>query len=273
MALVSWAVTTIQSRHVSRKSARDCHPGIGGVMKCVVTLLLLVAYAAPTFGGQSSERLYGVVRDQQGLPIDGAIVTMSGSTGVETLTTASDGAYQFSVIPGRGYTLTATKTGFKNVVKEIPVDGRESPPVDLNMEPLSYLETVIVTASRSPESLLTTPASVAVLTDREIAASGADNFAGLLQQVPGLNITQLSARDIEINARGSTGILSNSMLVLVDGRSFVQPFYGAVYWDLMTTTKDEIAQIEVLRTPASALWGANALNGVVNILTKSPRQM
>ena len=69
------------------------------------------------------------------------------------------------------------------------------------------------------------------------------------------------------------GYLANSMLVMVDGRSFFQPLYGAVYWDLMTVTAEEIGHIEVLRSPASAVWGANALTGVINIRTKSPRQM
>jgi iron complex outermembrane receptor protein len=94
-----------------------------------------------------------------------------------------------------------------------------------------------------------------------------------LRAIPGLNITQFGARDINVNSRSSTGILANSMLVMVDGRSFFQPLYGAVYWDLGTVAKDEIDQIEVLRSPNSALWGANALSGVINVRTKSPRQI
>jgi iron complex outermembrane receptor protein len=244
-------------------------------MKYLVALLLLVAYAVPTFGGQTSRRLQGSVRDSNGMPIKGADVVLLDSAGVELLTpkttTDAKGIYRFPQIPSGAYSVKATTPGFKAVVT-IPREGQ----VDLTIEPVdppTYYSQTVTSASRLPESLLMTSASVTLLSGRDIEALGANNFAGLLQQVPGLNIAQFSARDIEINSRASTGILSNSMLVLVDGRSFVQPFYGAIYWDLMTTTTDEIKQIEVVRTPASALWGANALGGVVDIQTKSPRDV
>src|SRR5262249_1829147 len=84
---------------------------------------------------------------------------------------------------------------------------------------------------------------------------------------------QFGARDVNINTRSSTGILANSMLVLQNGRSLVQPFYGAVYWDLATVGTDELEQIAVYRSPSSALWGANALSGVVMLQGKSPRRL
>ena len=88
-----------------------------------------------------------------------------------------------------------------------------------------------------------------------------------------MNITQVSARDINITTRGSTGTLATGQLALLDGRSLYQDFFGFVMWDLLPVNMNEVKQIEVIRGPASAVWGANAFNGVVNVITKSPREM
>jgi outer membrane receptor protein involved in Fe transport len=241
-------------------------------MKYMISLLLLMSHPWPGFAGQASGRVHGVTRDVLGQPLGGVEIALLGPSDMPMVTTREDGAYEFAGLAAGSYRLRATKAGYRETIQEITLEAGSSLAVNVEMA-VSYAETVVVTASRSPESLLTAPASVAVLGSREIEASAAETFADLLREVPGLNIAQLGARDVEINPRSSTGILSNSMLVMIDGRSLVQPFYGTVYWDLMTTNKDEIAQIEVLRTPASALWGANALSGVINILTKSPRQV
>ena len=91
--------------------------------------------------------------------------------------------------------------------------------------------------------------------------------------MPGVNVTQVSARDINVTSRGATGTLSTGTLALLDGRSLYQDFFGFVMWDFLPVNLNEIKQIEVIRGPASAVWGANALNGVVNVITKSPREM
>ena len=88
-----------------------------------------------------------------------------------------------------------------------------------------------------------------------------------------MNVTQTSARDINITSRGATSTLSTAQLALVDGRSIYLDFFGFVAWDFLPVNPDEIKQIEVIRGPASAIWGANAMNGVVNVITKSPREL
>ena len=88
-----------------------------------------------------------------------------------------------------------------------------------------------------------------------------------------MNMTQVSARDINVTMRGATGTLATGQLALLDGRSLYQDFFGFVMWDFLPVNLNEIKQIEVIRGPASAVWGANALNGVVNVITKSPREM
>ncbi len=134
-----------------------------------------------------------------------------------------------------------------------------------------YTETMVVTASRVEESLLDVPVSTSVVGPAQIETSPADNYADLLRGVPGLNVVQTSARDINFVSRGATSTLATSQLALVDGRSIYQDFFGFVMWDVLPVNFDEIQQIEVLRGPGSAVWGANALGGVINVRTKSPR--
>lgn len=136
-----------------------------------------------------------------------------------------------------------------------------------------YEEQVVVTASRSEETLVNAPAAVSVITASKIQHSPAANMGDLLRSVPGVNVTQVSARDINITARGATSTLATSQLALVDGRSIYLDFFGMVMWDLVPSNVNEIRQIEVIRGPASAVWGANAMTGVVNVITKTPREL
>ncbi len=136
-----------------------------------------------------------------------------------------------------------------------------------------YEEQLVVTASRAEQQLINAPATVSVVTSQQIENSPALNYGDLLRTVPGLNVTQTSARDINLTSRNATGTLSTSQLALVDGRSIYLDFFGFVGWDFLPINPDEIKQIEVIRGPASAVWGANALSGVVNVITKSPREM
>src|SRR5712691_11139878 len=140
-------------------------------------------------------------------------------------------------------------------------------------KPAKFGETTEVTASRSEESILDAPVSVSVVGQRQIETSPADNYADLLRGVPGLNVVQTSARDIGVRTRGSSGVAEHRQLTMLDGRSVYLDFYGIVLWDCLPVDRDEIKQIEVLRGPGSALWGPNALSGVINVRTKSPREM
>jgi iron complex outermembrane receptor protein len=136
-----------------------------------------------------------------------------------------------------------------------------------------YEETVVVSASRTEERLINAPATMSVVTAEAIETAPTRNFADLLRSVPGLNVTQVSARDINVTSRAATGTLATGTLALLDGRSLYQDFFGFVMWDFLPIDLKEIRQIEVIRGPASAVWGANAVNGVVNVITKSPREM
>jgi len=154
--------------------------------------------------------------------------------------------------------------------REEPQDEKPKPE---EKEALTYAETVIVTASKVEQQLINAPAAVSVVTSEAIESSPASNYGDLLRAVPGVNVAQTSARDINIVTRGATSTLSTSQLALLDGRTIYQDFFGFVAWDFLPVDTSEIAQIEVIRGPASAVWGANAMTGVVNVITKTPRQI
>ncbi|MFC1613733.1 TonB-dependent receptor plug domain-containing protein [Gemmatimonadota bacterium] len=134
------------------------------------------------------------------------------------------------------------------------------------------IETVI-TAGRTEQSIERAPATVAVISSDEIKASGALTVPELLRLVPGLDVVTVTASHSEVNARGLNQILSNKMLVLIDGRSVYLDFFGGIIWQGLPIVLDQIDRIEIVRSPSSALYGANAFSGVVNIITKTPRQL
>ena len=139
--------------------------------------------------------------------------------------------------------------------------------------PPGYEETIVVTASRTEQLLLDAPTAITVINDAVIQNSAALNYADLLRSVPGLNVAQTSARDINVTSRAATNTLATSQLVLVDGRTVYQDFFGFVAWDLLPVNLDEVDRIEVIRGPGSAVWGANAMTGVINVLSKSPQDL
>jgi iron complex outermembrane receptor protein len=132
---------------------------------------------------------------------------------------------------------------------------------------------MVVIASKREEQLINAPATVSVISEEAIGNAPAPSVTDLLRVVPGVNTVRTSARDVNITTRAAAGTLSDSMLVLLDGRSVYQDFFGLVLWDFLPVDTTEIKQIEVIRGPASAVWGANAMTGVVNVITKTPREM
>ena len=140
-------------------------------------------------------------------------------------------------------------------------------------KPPTFEEQVVVSASRSEQALVNAPAAVTLITSQTLQSSPGSNMGDLLRAVPGINVTQTSARDVNFTTRGATSTLATSQLALVDGRSIYLDFFGMVMWDLVPTNLNEIKRIEVVRGPASAVWGANAMSGVVNVITRTPREL
>jgi outer membrane receptor protein involved in Fe transport len=161
--------------------------------------------------------------------------------------------------------------GFLALLLLAPVEaraGQETPP---SPEPVKREEVVVVTASKVESTIMDAPATISVVGAQAIETAPVQGYAELLRSVPGLNVIQMSARDWNVTARQATGTIATSQIALVDGRSIYLDFFGVILWDTISLEPSEIKQIEVVRGPASAVWGANAMTGVVNILTKSPR--
>jgi iron complex outermembrane receptor protein len=137
----------------------------------------------------------------------------------------------------------------------------------LSIEDLANVE--ITSVSRRPESLATAPAAVFVITGEDIRRSGAINIPEALRQAPNLEVARLNGFSYTISARGfNSAVSSNKLLVLVDGRSVYSPLASSVFWENVSAPLADIARIEVISGPGGTLYGANAVNGVINIVTK-----
>ncbi|HOX27225.1 MAG TPA: TonB-dependent receptor [Candidatus Krumholzibacteria bacterium] len=139
---------------------------------------------------------------------------------------------------------------------------------ELNLEAL--LDQTIVTAAKHEQKISETPVAATVISAEEIAASGARNIPELLDRVAGLSVIQSSSSSFEVSARGLNELASNAMLVLIDGRSVYEEFYGVTVWEALAVSLEDIKAIEVIKGPGSAMYGANAFAGVINILTFAP---
>jgi len=142
----------------------------------------------------------------------------------------------------------------------------------MSIEDLGNIQ--VTSVSKTPESLSDAPSAIYVITHDEIMRSGATSLPGILRLAPNLEVAQVSANSYAITARGFNGTTTsngagNKLLVLIDGRSVYTPLYAGVFWDLQYVLPEDIDRIEVISGPGAALWGANAVNGVINIITKN----
>jgi iron complex outermembrane receptor protein len=141
---------------------------------------------------------------------------------------------------------------------------------NLSIEQLANIQ--ISSVSKSAESLSDAPAAVFVISHDDIIRSGATSIPEMLRLAPNLEVAQLNATSYAISARGfnvgDNASLSNKLLVLIDGRSVYTPLFGGVYWDMQEVLPEDIDHIEVISGPGATLWGANAVNGVINIITR-----
>ncbi len=141
--------------------------------------------------------------------------------------------------------------------------------LDLSLEELISLDVPDVTSvSKRKQRLMDSPAAVYVMTDEDIRRSGVTSIPEALRMVPGVQVARLNSNTWSISTRGFNYIFANKLLVLIDGRTVYSPLFSGVNWDVQDTMLEDIARIEVIRGPGAALWGANAVNGVINIITK-----
>lgn len=137
---------------------------------------------------------------------------------------------------------------------------------DLSIEALMNME--VTSVSKKAQKLSDSAAAVFVITNDDIRRSGATSVPGALRMVPGVSVARIDANKWAVSARGFNGRFANKLLVLVDGRTVYSPGFSGVYWEARDVMLEDVARIEVIRGPGAALWGANAVNGVINIITR-----
>ncbi|MDC4203813.1 MAG: TonB-dependent receptor plug domain-containing protein [Candidatus Manganitrophus sp.] len=141
---------------------------------------------------------------------------------------------------------------------------------ELSLEELMNVE--IVTYSKNPIKWFDTPAAIFVITQEDIRRSGVTSVPEALRMAPGVQVARINANQWAIGIRGFTSRLSRSILVLIDGRSVYNPLFAGVYWEVQDLLLGDIERIEVINGPGGVIWGANAVNGVINIITKHSKE-
>lgn len=138
--------------------------------------------------------------------------------------------------------------------------------MDWRLEELMAIE--VTSVSKKRQKLSGAPAAIHVITGEEIRRSGATSIAEALRLAPGLHVARIDANKWAIGCRGFSERFANKLLVLLDGRSIYNPVFSGVFWEVQDTVLEDIDRIEIIRGPGGTLWGANAVNGVINIITK-----
>jgi iron complex outermembrane recepter protein len=140
----------------------------------------------------------------------------------------------------------------------------------LSLEQLGDVE--VVAASKEPEEIWQTPAAISVITQEDIRRMGATSIPEILRRVPGLQVARTDSNSWAVGVRGFASQFSKSVLVMIDGRNVYTPLFAGVNWRLQNVLLDDIDRIEVIRGPGGTVWGTNAVNGVVNIITKNSKE-
>lgn len=166
--------------------------------------------------------------------------------------------------------------GFLGTTTPTAAESQPQPPVTtqqlkrMSLEEL--LDIQVTTVSKVPEQAMSVPAAVFVITGDDIRRSGATSIPEALRLAPGVQVARISAGVWAIGIRGFADRLARSVLVLIDGRAVYSPLFAGTYWESQDTLLADVDRIEIVRGPGGTLWGANAVNGIINIITKAARE-
>ncbi len=179
--------------------------------------------------------------------------------------------------PGKSrgsFVLRANAVAFVSLISTSAIGSSTSPQIpdliNLSLDQLGSIE--ITSVSRRPERLVDAPASVFVITSEDIRRSGVSTLPEALRLAPNLQVARVTSYEYAISARGFNNSIGNKLLVLVDGRTVYTPLFSGVFWDAQDVMLEDVDRIEVISGPGASLWGANAVNGVINVITRVARQ-
>ena len=234
--------------------------------------LLLPALSTPA-GAQALATVRGTVtRTGDNAVLAGVVITVRGMSQATTVSGAT-GKYMLVRIPVGEQTLVFRWLGYAPVEKKVTVTDGMTVDAVMEPEPVNLADITVSAASREPERVVDAPAAITTIDPRvlqNIAGTGQAPMA--LAQGSGVDITQSGVNDFNINARGFNSSLNRRVLTLLDGRDLAIAFLGSQEWSTLPVATDELRSMELVRGPGSALYGANAFAGVLNMTTLSPRE-
>lgn len=238
------------------------------------TFLFLAVFllAGAAVAQAQSGRIQGQLLDSDGHGIEGAAVTIDELD--RATVTERNGFYEFRNVPPGTYTVTYTLNDNVESVADVVVEDGETNRLTHDVAwNVSFADTMTVySASRRQERIVDAPAAVTHLTEEEVEREASHGqLPKLLEFTPGAQVTQSGLYDFNFNTRGFNSSLNRRIVTLVDGRDPSVPFLGAQEWAAVSFPLDDMASVELVRGPSSALYGANAFNGVLNLATKQPR--
>ena len=236
---------------------------------------LVLGLAAPQLSAQGTGTIHGTVtRTDDGAPLAGVVIVVKG-VGTRANTNTS-GKYTIDRVPAGAQTLVFRWLGYKPTEVAVTVTAGGSATADAKMEaqPVALNDLIVESASKVPERAVEAPAAVTVIDPRILQATSITGQVPLaLANVPGVDLAQSGVNDFNVNARGFNSSLNRRVLVLVDGRDVATAFLGSQEWTSLPVPTEDISSMEFVRGPGSALYGANAYAGVVNIKTPSAREV
>ena len=165
------------------------------------------------------------------------------------------------------------RLGLGLALLSVPLRAQSLPPPSAlkKMSVDQLMDIVVTSVARRPEKLSETASAIQVITGEDIRRAGATSVPEALRLASNLEVAQVDSRQWAISARGFNNLFADKMLVLIDGRSVYTPLYAGVYWDVQDTMLEDLDRIEVISGPGATQWGANAVNGVINVTTKSAK--
>jgi len=233
-----------------------------------IHLLAALALTVSSVQAQDGGGIDGSVTRTDGLPLSGVAVVVN-ETG-DVATSANDGSFHFGGLDAGDYSVSFT-LGSNSESRDVTVAAGETASLDVSLDwDVSFIDTITVfSASRREERIVDAPASISTFTEEEIQTEAVTGqLAKVLEFAPGVELNQSGIYDFNLNARGFNSSLNRRVQTLVDGREPSVPFLGSTDWPSLSSMQ-HVESMELVRGPSSALYGANAFNGVLNVITRS----
>jgi outer membrane receptor protein involved in Fe transport len=248
-----------------------------GFLRCVAGLTAIVIFLAipQALTAQETGTVQGTVTQaDDGGPLRGVIVSVRG-TGISAVTDR-DGRYTLNRVPAGPRTIVVRWLGYRTREVAVTVTAGQTATADAALEPqpVTLSEVIVEGVSRAPERVVEAPAAVSVVDPavaRDFAVTGQAPLA--VAKLPGSDVVQSGVNDFNVNVRGFNSSLNRRVLVLMDGRDLAIAFLGSQEWPALSASLDDLGRIEMVRGPGSALYGANAFSGVLNITTPTAREL